>query len=327
MKPYWLRLNGGIGIGRPVEVVLRVEPGVAQELERGAAHLVRTRLRRDVDLRDGAAVLRIEETRHDVELLERVDRRQQHVGVEVQVGVLDAVERVVVEVHALTRDVQRKAVALAAHALFALARRRPVRGGAGNQRRQLQVVAAVERQLDDRAVFDDGADRGVLGLNQRRMRDDFQRFRQVAHIHREGEPVRAAHLDDDAFPFNRPEPRQLGLQIVGAGRDGGDHIEADLVRLHDANDVRRLIGERDRRPRHGQAAAVDNGSADFPGRCLCVNRDGDREESKKQRDDRELTAHGASGVWTSLRREYSVNKTLRRPWVHKCSVVVQPSRW
>jgi hypothetical protein len=32
---------------------------------------------------------------------------------------------------------------------------------------------------------------------------------------------------------------------------------------------------------HGQAAAVENGSADFPGRCLCVNRDGNREEGKE----------------------------------------------
>ena len=133
---------------------------------------IRTRLGRHVHLGDGAAVLGIEDPRDDVELLQRVDRRQQHVGVEVQVGVLDAVERVVVEVDALAGHVQRKAVALAAHALFALARRRPVGGGAGNQRRQLQVVAAVERQLDDRAVFDNRADGGVLRLDQWRLTHD-----------------------------------------------------------------------------------------------------------------------------------------------------------
>ena len=107
---------------------------------------------------------------------QRVDRRQQHVGVEVQVGVLDAVERVVVVVDALAGDVEREAVALAAHALLALARRGAVGRRARNQRRELQVVASVERQLDDGAVLDDGADRGVLGLEQRRAAGDFDRL-------------------------------------------------------------------------------------------------------------------------------------------------------
>jgi hypothetical protein len=37
------------------------------------------------------------------------------------------------------------------------------------------------------------------------MGDDFKGFRQVADIHREGDAVRAAHLDDEALPFNRAE--------------------------------------------------------------------------------------------------------------------------
>ena len=154
----------------PIEIVLGVERRVARELEHGAVDLVGPRLGRRVDLRDRAAVLRVEQAGNHVELLQRVDRRQQHVGVEVQVGVLDAVERVVVVVKALAGDVQGEAVALPAHALLALARRRAVGGRARNERRELQVVASVERQLDDGAVLDHRADRRALGLEQRRCR-------------------------------------------------------------------------------------------------------------------------------------------------------------
>ena len=103
-----------------IEVVLRVERRMARELEDRAVQLVGARLRRGVDLRDRPAVLRVEQAGEDVELLQRVHRRQQHVGVEVQVGVLDPVQRVVVVVDALAGDVQREAVALPAHALLAL---------------------------------------------------------------------------------------------------------------------------------------------------------------------------------------------------------------
>ena len=81
--------------------------------------LVRPRLGRDVDLCNGPAVFGVEQPRLDFELADGVER-QQHVAVEIQVGVLDPVERVVVEMDALPRDVQREAVALSAHPLLAL---------------------------------------------------------------------------------------------------------------------------------------------------------------------------------------------------------------
>ena len=262
-EPVLIALERRDGIARLVEVVLRIEAGIAQELEHRAAQLIRTRLGRHVHLGDGAAVLRIEDPRDDVELLQRVDRRQQHVGVEVQVGVLDAVERVMVEVDALAGHVQRKAVALTAHALFALARRRPVGGGARNQRRQLQVIAPVERQLDDRAIFDNRADGGVLGLDQWRLTDDGHGLGDVAHIHREGDPARTAHLHDETLPIDGSEAGQLGFQVVGSGRDGGDHVQANLIGLHDPGDIRRLVGQRHRHAGHGEPTRVDDGPADF----------------------------------------------------------------
>src|SRR5262245_31983807 len=99
--------------------------------------LVRPRLGRYVDLGDGPSVFGVEQPRLDLELLQRVNRRQQHVAVEVQIGVLDSVERIMIEMDALPRDVQREAVALPAHALFALTGRRPVGRGAGDERSEL----------------------------------------------------------------------------------------------------------------------------------------------------------------------------------------------
>ena len=53
------------------------------------------------------------------------------------------------------------------------------------QRDQAQVVAAVERQLDDAPVLDDRADRRVLGGDERDGGGDFSRFRDGADVERE----------------------------------------------------------------------------------------------------------------------------------------------
>ena len=219
-----------------------------------------------------------------------------------------------VEMDALAGHVQRKTVALTAHPLFALARRRPVGGGARNQRRQLQVIAPVERQLDDRAVFNHGADGRILGLNQRRVSHHLEGFREITHIHRKGEPVRAAHLHHDARPVDSSESRQLGFQVVRPGRDGGDHIQANLVGLHDSNDIRRLVGQRHRHAGHGQPARVDDGPADFARWRLRVNGGADREKEQKQRDACGSTGHGASSFGSTLRAECSMASRSSTAW-------------
>src|SRR5262245_12156849 len=78
--------------GRTVEVVLRVESGVAHKLEKCPVILVCPGFRRDVYLRDRSPVLGVEKAGLDLELPDRVDRRQEHITVEVQVSVLDPVE-------------------------------------------------------------------------------------------------------------------------------------------------------------------------------------------------------------------------------------------
>ena len=99
-----------------------------------------------------------------LELLQRVDRGQDHVGVEVGVGILDAVQREVVEHDALSGHRDRLVGAVAALARAGLAGGRRDGGDVGRERDQLQIVAAVERQFDDALVLDHGTDGGVLGL-------------------------------------------------------------------------------------------------------------------------------------------------------------------
>ena len=283
-----------------IEEILRVHLCITHELEHGSVERVRARFRARVDLRDGAAELGAEDARLDFELLERVDRRQQHVAVEVEVGVLDAVERIVVEVDALAGDVQRKAVALAAHPLLTLGRRGPVGRGAGNQRRELQVIAAVERQLDDAAVLDDGADRGVLRLDDRRVGNNRHDVGQLADCEREREAVRAAHLHVDVRLLGRREALELDLQRVVAGRHRRKHVNACLVALGQTDGVGGLV--RQRHPDAGQhrSARVEDGPADFTGWGLRRRRN--RERQKKKQTKQEPITH----VQTS--------KNLEREW-------------
>src|SRR5437660_12646499 len=98
------------------------------------------------------------DTRLHFEFLERVDRGQKDIGVEVDVRVVDAVQRVVVEFAALPRNRQLLIGARAALAIARLTGARELRADVRAQRAELQIVSAIERQLDDASVLDDGAD-------------------------------------------------------------------------------------------------------------------------------------------------------------------------
>ena len=117
-----------------------------------------------VDLRGVVAELGGIDAGLHLEFLQRVDGRQHDVGIEIGVGIVDAVEREVVEHDALAGDRDRLIGAVAALARAGLSGGGRERRGVGRERDELQVVAAVQRQLDDALVVDHGADGGVLGL-------------------------------------------------------------------------------------------------------------------------------------------------------------------
>ena len=106
------------------------------------------------------------DARLDLEFLDRIDRGQRDVVVEVRVDVTDAVERVVVEEDPLPAGGDGLLSAVAALPGGRLPRAGRGRVDVGRQRDEIQVLAPVQRQLGHDLVLDDGAERGGLGVEQ-----------------------------------------------------------------------------------------------------------------------------------------------------------------
>ena len=199
--------------------------------------LVRAGLGDDVHLAGRAAELgRVDAGLH-LELFERVDRRQQNIRVEVDVGVVRAVERVVVELAPLPGDRDLLVGARAALPVAGLPGARELGAHVRAERDERQEVAAVQRQLDDAPVLDDRADRRVFGRDQRRHARHFGRLRQRADFHREVDADRRLDLQRD-LPRHRAEALKLGFDDVGPRRQRGKAIGTGLVALHFARRVR-----------------------------------------------------------------------------------------
>src|ERR1051326_6473330 len=145
-------------------------------------NLIRATLGCDVHLADPAAVLGLKLTALDLKLLECIERWQQQVGIKIRIGVFNAVQSVVVVGKPLACDVQGKIISGATHAALSMGRRRTIRGCARNQRCKLQVIAAVERQILDPAVLDNGSDIGGFGLQYGRTATDLHDFTDVAYL-------------------------------------------------------------------------------------------------------------------------------------------------
>ena len=156
--------------GAVVEEVVRVERVVAVELEAAAVQRVRARLDLQVDdaAERPAELGRVGAGLH-LELVERVDAREDDDRLQPGLVVVDAVEHVVVVARPLAvgRERRRGAPGEAAGAV-------DVRAGdaaqdAGDGARQVDEVAAVERQRLDLLVGDRRAELGRGGLQQRRL--------------------------------------------------------------------------------------------------------------------------------------------------------------
>ena len=125
--------------------------------------LVGAGLGEHVDLRGLPSEFRGIDTGLHLELLQCVDRRHHDERIEIRVGILDAVQRVVIKISALPRDRDGLAGTNPALPCACLPLSRESGGDVWRQRHQLKVIAAVQRQLDDAPVLDDGADRCIVG--------------------------------------------------------------------------------------------------------------------------------------------------------------------
>ena len=148
-----------------------------------------------------------------------------------------------------------------------------LRADVGAERHQLQVVAAVQRQLHDAPVLDDGADRGVGRLDERRLAGDGRHFRDCPQLDREVDARGLLHLQLEAAR-NGLEPFELGLDGVLARRQRGEVEQPDGIGDRRARRVGRLVHDR-------HSGAGDDGA----GRILHFS--GNRAQGLSERNVRE----------------------------------------
>src|SRR5215813_1912199 len=139
---------------------------VPEELEQCTVKFVRSRLGRDIDLRRSAPELGRKNPGLNLELLQRVDRGKHDICIEVDIGILDAVERKVVELAPLARNRNVLLRARSSLAVISLACSIESIADVGAERDKLKEVAPVKRHLDDTPVLDDSSDRSVFRRNQ-----------------------------------------------------------------------------------------------------------------------------------------------------------------
>ena len=87
-------------------------------------------------------------------------------------------------------------------------------GHAVGQLRQLDELAAVQRQLLDLPVVDDRGDFGIGGHEQRRFRDDGDLVRKLAELERDRDIDLLARVEHQPAPDEAPEAGQLDRQRV-----------------------------------------------------------------------------------------------------------------
>ena len=90
------------------------------------------------------------------------------------------------------------------------------RGGARRERRKLEIVAAVEREFQNALIFDDRAERGVVGFDKLSAGLDFDDFRNVAHLQANIKARRLGHLQLDVGAHLGCEALHFDAQRVGA---------------------------------------------------------------------------------------------------------------
>ena len=202
------------------EEIIRVEFVVAQELVRGSVQRVRTRLRGDAD--GGArrlAELRRVRARDDLELADRIHRRPRHLrrqflDVFGNRVVVEAVEQEIVlqRTDAVHVDAARAARRRAAR-LFRVA----IALHAGGEAEQVVPVTQRQRQVGDLRLADDGAERRLLRVDERRRRFHADALLERADGEREVEARALARL---------AESLQLDVDDVLAGDERRDDVTA-----------------------------------------------------------------------------------------------------
>ena len=225
---------------------------------------VGTAFGRHVHLTDASTEFRRIDAALNLELLQRVDRRQQDVGIEVHIGVVHAIECVVVPLAPAATDGQLLCGPIAALAGAGLARIGKTGRHIGRQRDQLQKIPAVEREIHDATIVDNGANRRVFGINHRRAADDLHRLFDRANGEGEIQADCLLGLQLDAVSNRALKPLQFNFYVVGSGEQVWKHVNARGVGLLGGRNPGLRIRDGDRRAGQHAAAGVQDPARDLP---------------------------------------------------------------
>ena len=248
---------------RPLEVIEVLIGGdlvVAQELEQRAVEVVAAALHRDRG--HGAAAkpdFRRVSVGLNLELFDRLDRGN-------EVGDVNAR---ILRVHAIERnDLVNLALPVGADRVAGSRDReaaRPVGHAAAaselnarNQDRQLDDVAAVQRQLDDAFVLYHAADNRILCVEGDRRRRNLDRLGDVTNFQNEIIADLTARLDALVSNGAGFEAVEFALDFEVSYHYLRQGIVAGCVRLNSLDGSRTKIGNGDRRTRNDGASGVTN---------------------------------------------------------------------
>src|SRR5438093_937654 len=218
-------------------VRLGIQGIIAHEFEQRAMIDVAPGFGEHVDLRALMSELRGVNTGLNFELLYGVNRGKDDIGIEIRIGVIDAVQRVVVEHDALPARGYGLVGAVATLPGSGLCGPRSEGVRVGRHGDQAQVFAAVERQFGDDLVLDHRPDGWRLGLEEVRGRGDFDSLANLSDLENHVQTQDLLYLDFEWFTDCRLETRKFRSQPVKARRNGGNGVGARLRGYHVADCV------------------------------------------------------------------------------------------
>ena len=241
----------------------RVERGVPQKFERRAVVIIGAGFGSDVDLGRAAAKLgRVNAGLH-LELLDRIHGRADDPRIPVRVRVLHAVERIAIELEALSGDRERGLSAQSPQAVGASGA--SFGGDVGAQGDELEIVSPVERQLDDALVFDHRSQRGCFGGEQRRSPGHLHRLADFTNLEIEIDARYGADFELHALSCRDLEPGSLGADIIEAGNQEWRRVGAGLVGNHPPGLARCQGGDGNGGAGDGGSRGIGDSAGDFSG--------------------------------------------------------------
>ena len=294
------RSNGGSSPERAIVGGRQPLPAaVAQEERRRAAQLVGARLGHDVDRRRCRAPrFRREAVGGDLELLHRLLRDVLQRPADDVVVVVGAVDHDVAAAPELTGRRDRDGVRLGR---VEVRRRRVAR----HEQRQLEEVAAVERQRLDQLCRDDRIDHRTARVDRRPRRRPRRRRPSRAPAERAARrrATRSGRLRSRT-PVRRasPNPGAVTVMSTVAGGHVGDHERTVRVGRRATRERRPARHHLDDRRRDWATLRVANGSADRSGGCLTSGLARERHHGKRDAHSNTTdTNHVPTPGWTDGR--------------------------